>query len=151
LSPLLDSIYRGWDQNDDPARALCQMIGEHLRDRLALERLFTERPATAKNGSKAGRYAWKYHKPDWSAPECVKAGHWLMQSALSLSYFDYDEDGFPTIADDWRAELDALREDLLRRDPAMLPHTVIPPDWTGWCAEYSDRMQATFVRDWHPE
>jgi hypothetical protein len=148
LSPLLHSIHRGWDHDDDPARALCQKIGEHLRDRLALEKLFDAKPATAKKNSRAGRYAWKYYKPDWSADECVEAGHWLFQCAMSLNYFDYDEDGFPKIAVWLQPELTRLREEMLLRDQVLLPHTTKPPDWTGQHVQYDNRLQANFVRGW---
>ena len=153
LTPLLHSIWRHeWDQDEDPARALCQNIGEHLRDRLAAERAFWTRIDERKTNGRGGRaQAWKYLGPDWDPPHCVKAGHWLMQCAMSLDYFDYDDDGFPKIADHWKSDVDRIREGLLWRDPVLLPHKTPPPDWTGWRAEYGDKLQKNFVRDWHPE
>jgi hypothetical protein len=37
---------------------------------------------------------------------------------------------------------------LLWRDPVLLPHKTPPPDWTAWRAEYGDKLQKNFVRDW---
>jgi DNA-directed RNA polymerase len=157
LAPLLDSIIRGWEGRDGKSAemTLCKKMGEYLRDRLALEKLLTsdipgDRVA-AKKVRKERKSAWKYLKSDWTSKECVAAGFWLMQCALSLEYFTYDEDDFPAIATEWQTDLDQIREELLRREPVLLPHTNLPPDWTGWLAQYDERLQATFVRDWHPE
>jgi DNA-directed RNA polymerase len=89
--------------------------------------------------------------------DCVKAGHWLLQCALSLAFsperffFPFDEAGFPTIAPEWEADMESIRDELLWRNPVLLPHTREPPDWAGWRKQYTSRLQATFVRDWRPE
>ena len=55
------------------------------------------------------------------------------------------------IAPHWREHIDQIREELLWRDPVLMPHFSEPPDWTGWLKKYDDRLQKTFVRDWRPE
>ena len=152
LAPLLDAIMRGW-QGDDTASAemlLRLSIGRYLRDRLDMGALDV---ASAVGGQiRRGRKpAWRFAKSEWSNAECVAAGHWLLMTALALSYFTLNEKGFPIVAAEWRAEIEVIRAELLEREPYMLPHTRRPVDWTGYDAWYDDRLHATFVRDWRPE
>jgi DNA-directed RNA polymerase len=157
LAPLLDSIYRGWEGRDlDSAEMLLKLkIGAELRDRLALEKHLASDDkadrAAAKEALKTGEGVYKFLPSEWTNEDCVRAGHWLMQCALSLDYFTYEEDGFPGIAPAWQNEVDRIREDMLRRDPVLLPHISPPPDWTGPIAKYDARLEARFVRDWRPE
>jgi DNA-directed RNA polymerase len=88
---------------------------------------------------------------EWTSIQCVQAGHWLLECAYCLDFFDRDERGLPKIADEHRTAVDQLREDLIWLDPVYMPHLEPPPDWTGWWKEYPDRLRATFVRDWRPE
>ena len=157
LSPLLDSIFRGWDDGPESNIKSAEMLlrkkmGEHLRDRIGLEReIWLVGEDVVKRDISRGKSKWKFRRPDWTEEEFVKAGHWLHQCAMDLSYFSYDENGLPKIADAWQAEVDQIRQDLLRRDPVRLPHTKQPPDWTDWQATYEGRAPAVFIRNWHPE
>src|SRR5262245_50041107 len=128
LAPLLNGVYGGWDGDDtESAEMFLRLkIGTELRDRLALEKT-------------------PFTKEHWSENDCVRAGHWLMQCALSLSFFTINEYGYPEIAPEWQEDVDQIREDLLRRDPVLLPHDKPPPDWTGPVAKYDARLQARFV------
>src|SRR5262249_18162685 len=48
--------------------------------------------------------------------------------------------------------IDELREQLLWRDPVLMPHTDgPPPDWTSWRTNYGGRLSKTLVKDWRPE
>jgi hypothetical protein len=163
LHPLLDSIARGWAGRDTRSAdmRLCLKLGKELRDRLALNKLIRSSLNADRNAAKQilkqgrrtkhGRQAWKFLKSDWTPPECVRAGTWALECALSLDCFCLDERGFPAIAPDWQPEIDRLREELLLRDHVHFPHTHMPPDWKGPVARYSDRLEATFVRDWRAE
>ena len=70
---------------------------------------------------------------------------------MALSYFELDEDGLPTIAPAWKTAFDETREQMMLRDPAILPHFQPPPDWTSWRAVYEGRIGANFVSDWSPD
>jgi DNA-directed RNA polymerase len=152
LAPLLDSIMRGWQGDDtDSAEMLLRLkIGRYLRDRLDLAPLDVAR-AVGRQIRRGRKPAWKFARTEWTNAECVAAGHWLLSTALVLDYFASDERGFPIIAPDWQAEIDAVRAELLDREPYMMPHRSRPPDWTGFDARYDDRLGASFVRDWRPE
>jgi hypothetical protein len=152
LAPLLDAIMRGWQGNDtDSAEMLLRLkIGRYLRDRLDMAAMEVAK-AVGRQIRRGRKPAWKFAKSEWTNAECVAAGHWLLSTALALNYFALYERGFPTIAAEWRVEIDAVRAELLEREPYMLPHTRRPPDWTGFDARYDDRLHATFVRDWRPE
>src|SRR5262249_46501766 len=100
---------------------------------------------------------YEFLKSEWSNVDCVKAGHWLTQCALSLAFspdrffFPFDETGFPTLAPQWEADMESIRDELFWRNPVLIPHTTPPPDWTRWRKQYTSRLQATFARDWRPE
>jgi len=88
---------------------------------------------------------------DLGEEETLLAGHWLIDCATTMSYFDYDAAGFPIVAPDWQPCVEQCRADLLHRHPVHLPHETEPPPWTGWRQRFPGRMPATFVRDWRPE
>ena len=157
LAPLLDSIMRGWRGRDTALaeQRLWESVGRYCCDRLALERL-RKSPAKSERRlcadiRRGRKRAWKYLKSDWTNEESVAVGRWLTESALSLNYFVIDERGFPAIAPEWREEMDRIRDELLWREPYLLPHIKPPPDWTGFNSQYGDRLSAGFVRDWRPE
>jgi DNA-directed RNA polymerase len=152
LVPLLDQIMRGWSDKDDKAAVLQtfkERVGKSLRDTLADRKLFeTEPPKGKKRSGRAARK--KFWDPAWTPPLLVDAGNWLFDEAMDQSYFAWDENGLPKIADDWRDRMDDLGDELLRRFPVFLPHKSLPPAWTGWEQKF-EGQSATFVLDRHPE
>jgi hypothetical protein len=154
LGPLLHRIHAGWKGKDtDSAEMLLKKaIGEEFRARVSLDNLpHVERRRILRQTGRTRARAVKDMTTEWSAPDCVRVGHWLLQCALSLDLFDRDAAGFSIISAKWRGEVDQIRQDMWRRDRVHLPHTKPPPDWAGWYAEYGDRLRATFVRDWRPQ
>jgi hypothetical protein len=154
LAPLLHRIHAGW-QGKEPKSAemlLKKAIGDEFRARISLDRLpLVERCRVLRIPGRTRAAAIRDMTTEWSAPDCVRVGHWLLQCALSLDLFDRDAAGFPIISAKWQGEVDQIRQDMWRRDRVHLPHTEPPPDWTEWHAEYGDRLRATFVRDWRPQ
>ena len=157
LHPLLDAIMRGWRGSDTASAEmkLWEKVGKYCCDRIALERL-RKSPAKIErrlfNEIRSGRKrAWKYLKSDWTNDQTVAVGRWLTESAISLNYFVIDDRGFPAVALEWRGEIDRIQDELLWREPYLLPHITTPPDWTGFNIQYDDRLRATFARDWRPE
>jgi DNA-dependent RNA polymerase len=166
LTPLLDGIMHGWNDNGDLAdaeRELCERIGQHLHDQLGFKNLLTGDTANRKLAKKiqGGRLRpgpqHNFLKSEWNNVDSIKAGHWLLECALSLGfspdrfYFPLNDSGFPTLAPEWRLHIEDIRDELLWRNPIVLPHTTEPPDWTGWRKQYTKRLEVTFVRDWRPE
>jgi DNA-dependent RNA polymerase-like protein len=166
LAPLLDAINRGWkgDDTESAAMLLRMKIGRYLRDRLQLERLITseDKEPRAKGRAvlklmkspkapKRRKRIWRFLKSDWDTEHIVKAGIWLLECAMSMPYFVLDERGFPKIAPDWQEDVDCVASELLQREQVLLPLTELPPDWTGWFAQYDNRLWKTFVRDWRPQ
>ena len=93
LAPLLDCIYRSWDDRDHRSAEMMlkRSIGKYLNDKLAMKGLLKSPDkvvrAVGRRLSKGGRRSrseQKYLRPEWRQAECVRAGHWLMQCALSL-------------------------------------------------------------------
>ena len=128
LAPLLGGMFRGWDRDEpDVDQTLKRQIADELyhllRDTLP--------------------------KP-WGAKEHIQAGHWLLEQAMALDVFGYDEDGFRCLSDGGQSHVAQLREDLIAAAPAYAPRLLPPAPWTGW-EKSSDGFRATFVRDWHPE
>jgi hypothetical protein len=81
----------------------------------------------------------------WDNEKRVRAGHWLLDAALlSLNCFKLGEDGIEIIAGS-EAELDRLRDEMMRHDPAWRPFPEPPPDWTGFRKHYGDEFKVTFV------
>lgn len=152
LAPLLNAIDRGWldkDDNDSPQRALRQKMGAEFSFRVALKKqLRSENKAerrAAKTTLKTGKDWWKL-KSDWTPAQYVHAGDWLMmQCVKTLNCFEV-KSGVPVIVPECRMELDAIRDELMRRDQVLCPHLTPPGDWTGWRIQYDDRLQETFIR-----
>jgi DNA-directed RNA polymerase len=92
-----------------------------------------------------------FKHPDWTSSVCVVAGDWMLRVAEWLPCFAKDEYGRPCIAPEWQPHIDKICEHLESRHPVMLPHRSPPKPWTGWWSNYSDRLRASFVRDWRPE
>jgi DNA-directed RNA polymerase len=157
LSPLLDPIVRDWKhrKSERSQRAIVERMGRHLRDWLALYRLEISGNASDKRLfdqiRRGKKPAWKHLKSEWSRTECVAVGHWMLDCATRMPYFVIADDGLPRIAPKYSDKIDRLREVLLWRHPVIMPHLRPPPDWTGWWANYGDRLRASFVSDWRPE
>src|SRR5262249_24381716 len=91
---------------------------------------------------------------DWNEEEKLQAGGWLDDAGLKRTdLFELDEDYFPILNPKFQPVIDELREQMLWRDPVLMPHTAgPPPDWTEWRARYEDRrLTKKLVRDWRPE
>jgi DNA-directed RNA polymerase len=94
---------------------------------------------------------YKFLHDDWTSSECVVAGDWMLRVAEGLPCFGTDDSGRICIAPEWQDRIDKICEELLWRHPVMLPHRSLPKEWTGWWANYGDRLRAAFVRDWRLE
>jgi hypothetical protein len=136
--------------------------GRRLRGKLAemaksadpAERAIAERLSSmpAKRGRPPNANYMDFLKPDWTQAELQHAGKWLVDRVmLSTNLFDLDDDFMPIINPKLRPRIDQLRDELRWRDPVLMPHTEPPPEWTGWRANYGDRLSKTLVRDWRPE
>src|SRR5262249_50353565 len=93
-------------------------------------------------------------KIDWSEEDKLQAGGWLVNAVLkSTDLYILDEDNLPVLNPKFQPVIDELREQMLWRDPVLMPHTAgPPPDWTEWRARYEDRrLSKTLVSDWRPE
>jgi hypothetical protein len=172
LRALLNEIFAGWGQGperakkkkkrrgraENPRRAFCQGVGRMLRDELEFEGLFPAkeyvlaagRQAKGRDPAQATRAKYKalgkFRSIDWTNAECARAGDWLVSGTESCSCFDRDERGLPKIADDHKAAIDALVEELVFRHPLYMPSLAEPPPWISWRTEYDDRINATFVK-----
>ena len=105
LAPVVHACYRGGLDEQSPLRDLKQKIGEKLDDHLHL---------------------------GWDNEKRVRAGHWLLDAAiLNLNCFKVDEHGVELLPGS-EAELDRLRDEMFRNDPAWRPFTEPPPDWKGF-------------------
>src|SRR5205823_9951876 len=87
----------------------------------------------------------------WTSTQCVVAGDWMLDVAERFPCFGRDENKRLCIAPEWQDRIDKICEDLQWRHQVMLPHRSPPKPWTGWWANYGDRLRASFVRDWRPE
>jgi DNA-dependent RNA polymerase len=92
-------------------------------------------------------------KADWNQEEMLQAGGWLADAILmGLDLFVFDKDRLPVLNPKFQPIIDDLREQLLWRDPVLMPHTDgPPPDWTAWRKQYDGRLSKTLVKDWRPE
>jgi DNA-directed RNA polymerase len=128
LAPLVNSLYPpGWGDLDPRkvSGALKQKMGKLLRDHLDLR---------------------------WNNKECVDVGHWmLLAAAMNLSFVTLNKSGAPEIVPGHELDVDALRDELMRRGLVFMPFKKEPPDWTGYRKRYDDWFVAKFVRRGHPE
>jgi hypothetical protein len=93
-------------------------------------------------------------KPEWNQEETLQAGGWLAHAVLTgLDLFLIDRaDRIPYLNPKFEPIIDDLREQLLWRDPVLMPHMDgPPPDWTSWRTNYGGRLSKTLVKDWRPE
>lgn len=128
LSPVLDSIFSGWNYDERSKLAKLKLrMGERLRWRLKQD-----------------------YDLRWGQEERLHAGHWLLAQADKLGAFDFDKDGLPHLTDKWAARAGELREWMLLIDPVWAPNLEPPTPWTEWSKD-CDGFEATFVRDWRPE
>jgi DNA-directed RNA polymerase len=139
LSPLLDTIFRGWNRDDErSAEAKLKLkIGDELYERLYREPKLRD----------MGPGPVTIILP-WSQKQRTHAGNWLLRQALELDVFERDADGHM-----WRLQevADKVRERMIAADPAWMPLLKPPPPWTGLWKTYDDGFRAKFVRDWRPE
>src|SRR5262249_29142291 len=150
LAPLLDQIDRGWDWDDRSARMkICLAIGRTLRDKLEMKRLEPDAYAPAMGSHNKHRVIHRHRQLDWTPPQCVEAGNWLLDCATSLDFFDLDEDGYLKIDDAHQAAVDKLREELIEADAVYLPLLEPPLPWSDWDVG-GGPLALTFVRDSHP-
>jgi hypothetical protein len=128
VAPLVNSLYPpGWGDLDPRMveGALKQEMGKCLRDHLDLR---------------------------WNNKECVDVGHWmLIAAALNLSFVTLNHLGAPEIVPGHELDVDALRDELMRRGLVFMPFKKEPPEWTGYRKRYDDWFVAKFVRRGHPE
>jgi DNA-directed RNA polymerase len=167
VAPILDGIYTNWPNRGDgddlqyKEVKLCEIIGESLRARLVLKKLLLNSSDDAaardlerhfREDRKARARLLNYHHCDWTVEHCVRAGFWLMESALDLDYFDWDEDGYLIINPKYQDAIDRRREEMLRLELRHKPLTAPPPTWVSWKNYYqSVGLEATFVSDRRPE
>ena len=101
LVPLLNLISQRWSLRDDPSWEMqqCKQMGQYLRDQVALKKLDLSPEkndrALAKQIRRGRKPKWKFLKSDWTDPECVVAGGWMLECASTLDYFDVDGHGRP--------------------------------------------------------
>lgn len=154
LAPLLDAMARSWDgfDSDSWRMLLAKQMGRTLCDWLALKEAEASGDQPLITGRRRGPKSRRRHShADWSSPECVEAGDWMLEVATRLPSFGEDDQGRISIAPEWEDRVDRICDDLVYRHPVMLPHTALPKPWTGWSTNYTDRLRASFVRDWRPE
>jgi hypothetical protein len=155
LAPLLDAMARGWEGFDDPyswRMLLAKQMGRTLCDWLVLKEAEASGDQPLIPGRRRGPKSKRHHlHTDWSSSECVEAGDWMLEVATKLDCFSEDDQGRICIAPEWQDRIDQICDDLVYRHPVMLPHTSPPKPWSGWWANYTDRLRAPFVRDWRPE
>jgi hypothetical protein len=96
VAPLVNSLYPpGWGDLD-PRKiegALKQKMGKHLRDHLDLR---------------------------WNNEQCVDVGHWMLTAAANtLSFVTLNDLGAPEIVPGFELDVDALRDELMRRNKCL--------------------------------
>jgi DNA-directed RNA polymerase len=162
LRCILDRIHAGWDirgkkrkrKIKNPDMWFCLELGHAVRYELEFKGLRRGGKKYVKAAKdKVGRRIrlGKLHKLEWTNIECARVGDWLWGCLSELSCFDVDERGFPKIADDHKAALGELAEELVFKHPLYMPSLSEPPPWTSWRTEYDDRIGANFVKADHPE
>ena len=112
LAPLLDGIFRPRDRDDPSAgQTLKQQIGDELYHQ------FQQGAATPNDGGRQSAF---------------RPFNWLLEQAMALDVFGYDEDGLPCLSDEGLPHAAQLREDLIAAAPAYAPRLLPPAPWTGW-------------------
>jgi DNA-directed RNA polymerase, mitochondrial len=105
-----------------------------------------------KSSHKALRWVVWFLSKDKTPLECGRLGNWLMLCCAEFDAFAYDgATGILTYTERWRAEIAKLREEIIWRDPVILPNTTRPKDVVGWRTHFDDRLSYTFARCWHPD
>ena len=95
LAPVLNAWYRGGLNKKSPLRDLKQKIGEKLDEHSRL---------------------------NWDNIERVQAGGWMFEAAwLNMSCFRLGDKGIREITPASEAELNRLRDEMMRNDPAWCP------------------------------
>jgi hypothetical protein len=155
LAPVLNAIDRPpKSKKRSPEMLFKKQIGEEFYARLELKQLSKPERKMIRRGLKGlttRRRAIKFLKWNMDPIECTRIGEWLMGCVAELDAFAYDGGGVLVYAPKHLPTVLRLREELMWRDPVLMPHLTPPPDWTSWEAKYDERLSATFVRDWRPE
>jgi hypothetical protein len=160
LSAILNQIHMGWDVRrrgkkkkrvKNPDMLFRLELGRAVRDELEFAGLLRGGAGKAYISAaedKAGRRIrlGAFRKLEWTDAECARAGDWLWDCLAQMDCFDEDERGFPKIADDHKAAMDELTDELVFKHPLYQPSLMEPPPWTAWRTEYDDRISAIFVR-----
>jgi len=106
---------------------------------------------------------WKYRQSEWSDPQCVVAGDWLVDAVCDCfpDYFflgdqsGVDLPGIPYVTSVGEKYALALAEGFVYGHPIFVPVTGEIKDWTRWrCGGYWDDgtgISASFVRGARPE
>ena len=157
MAPLYNAVVCNWDDAELTRLHLYLQIGGNLNRRLAMLKMLPDHAAVilsdpkTKRGKARKRRAMQYLQPEWPPEECCRVGRWLFGAAFQSGLFDFDEDNKFIIARQFQPRMHEIAEDLTWRNPVILPFETPPPDWTGFYAEYSDRLGAKFIRDWRPQ
>jgi DNA-dependent RNA polymerase len=169
LRSVLDQIHAGWDRRGKkPKRRLKKIKNPDMRFRLELGRaardelefaglLKDDKKCVRKAGRRSNRAKYavlaKFRDRDWSDKECALIGDWLWDCLAEMDCFDIDERGFPKIADNHKAALDAFAEEHVFDHPLYKPSLLEPAAWTSYRTEYpgEHRISSTFVKANDPE
>ena len=157
MAPLYNAVVCNWDDAELTRLHLYLQIGGNLNRRLAMLKMLPDHAVVilsepkTKRGKARKRRAMQYLQPEWPPEECCRVGRWLFGAAFQSGLFDFDEDNRFIVARQFQPRMREIAEDLTWRNPVILPFETPPPDWTGFYAEYSDRLGARFVRDWRQQ
>lgn len=154
LRAISDRIHAGWNlrkrdgtlRKGTPGMRFRLELGRAVRDELEFAGLLAADKKRVKASRNKHAALGKFRSVDWTDREHAQVGDWLWAALDEVSCFDKDEWGYPKIADDHKAALDALAEELVFKHPLYMPLPSEPPPWTSWRVEYDDRISATFVQ-----
>ena len=121
-------------------------LGRAVRNELEFRGLLAaDRKRVKASRNKYGELG-KFRSIDWTDREHVQVGDWLWAALSEMTCFDVDERGYPKIADDHKAALDDLAEELVFKHPLYMPLPSEPPPWTSWRVEYDGQISVAFVK-----
>ena len=89
LAPLLHRTQAGWQGKDTKSAEMLlkKAIGEEFRARIWLDRLPpVERRQVLRLPGRTRAATIKDMTTEWSAPDCVRVGHWLLQCASASTF-----------------------------------------------------------------
>ncbi len=149
LSRIMDGILWGFaDDGWKSKRALYYSVGRHLKNRTEFAKAYE---AGAIKRDKRGKPRIEdFTADEWLPRECVLAGWWLVDCAISSQYFEWRGHKI-VIAPEYEGQFKRLRQELLYAEPYFMPHLSPPPDWMGWRKRYDQRIASTFIRSWRTD